>query len=119
MSLHCMVLHGIVLLASARGLYLARHLPTLLVLKAIKEFAIKLHCIQPGHVVHFEPLECGGHHLDNGILCHPCHLDPWQYAGALDGPRPPSNVESHQLLPRQPGCGRPWHGRVQLHTWVS
>ena len=26
-----MVLHGIVLLASARGLYLARHLPTLLI----------------------------------------------------------------------------------------
>ena len=71
-----------------------------------------------GDVGHFEPMECGGHNLDDGILDHPRHLHPWQHPGALDRPGPPSDVESHQLLPRQPCHSRPWHGRVQLHTRV-
>ena len=63
-------------------------------------------------------MEFGGHLLDNGILVNPGRLHPWQHPGALDGAGPSSHVEPHQLLPGQPGCCRPWHGHIQLHSWV-
>ena len=64
-------------------------------------------------------MERGGHHLDHSILGHPGRLDLWQHPRALDGSCPSTDVESHQLLPRKSSGGRPRHGRVQLHTWVS
>ena len=40
--MYCIVLHGIVLLALARGLYLARHLPTLYLLTNITVLHVSL-----------------------------------------------------------------------------
>ena len=71
-----------------------------------------------GHVDHLEPMECGGHHLDNGILDNPRHLHSREHSGAVDSVGPSKDVEYNQLLFGEPRHRRPRHGRVQLHTRV-